>query len=81
MKGQKIRYDSVALGNYMNAVMMEINREESIKYQNFYEESNQLSIDSLYSLLEEQSMEHYGNSKYTSFRYPPQVAIIRTEWE
>ena len=58
------------MGNYMNSVMMEINREESIKYQNFYEESNQLSIDSLYSLLEEQSMEHYGNQQIHLVQIP-----------
>ena len=54
----------------MNFVMIEINRENSIRYQNYYEESNQLSIDSLYSLLEEQSMEHYGNQQIHLIQIP-----------
>ena len=54
----------------MNFVMIEINRENSIRYQNYYEESNQLSIDSLYSLLEEQSMEHYGNQQIHLVQIP-----------
>lgn len=50
--------------------MKEINRENSIKYQNFYKELNQLSINNLYSMLEKQSMEHYGNQQIHLVQIP-----------